>query len=479
MTKTTLIKDCDWVVAWDAKAGRHHYLRHADVAFSGNRLVHVGAGFAGKADETVAGKGLMAMPGLIDIHSHPSLEPFYRGVREEHGTPTLYMTGLFERSVAFWPEVADQYAATEVAYCEMLLSGVTTVCDLSFAFEGWIELVARSGLRGYVAPWYASARWKLENAWELKYEWNEAGGKKGLREAVALIDEALRHPSGRVSGALFPGQIDTCTAELLRDSVAAARERNVPVTTHVSQAVSEFQEMVRRHGKTPMQWAHEIGILCPNMTLAHCVFVDDHSWNHWRTRRDVALLAETGTTLAHCPTPFARYGAALEDFGRFRRAGVKLGIGTDTTPHNFIEEMRWALILCKIASGDVFGTSLGEVLHAATIGGADALMREDIGRLAPGAKADLVLVDLEDPMMIPARDPLRSLVFHAADRAVRDVYVDGQLTVKNRKVLTIDREAALAKLKEGQARMLSKTPQRDFARRSADQVAPLTLPVAG
>lgn len=479
MAKTTLIEKCDWVVGWDGKAARHHYLRNADVAFSDNKVVHVGAGFAGKADETISGKGTMAMPGLVNIHSHPSLEPFYRGVREEHGVRNMYMTGLFERSMAFWPDTEDQYAAAEVAYCEMLLSGVTTLCDLSFAFDGWIELMARSGLRSYVGPWYASARWKLENDWELQYDWDEANGKKGFQAALALVDEARRHPSGRVSGAIFPGQIDTCTPELLRDSAAAAKERKLMVTTHVSQAVSEFQEIIRRHGKTPMQWAHEIGILGPNMTLAHCIFIDDHNWNHWRTRKDVAVLAETGTTVAHCPTPFARYGAALQDFGRYKRAGVKLGMGTDTTPHNLIEEMRWALILCKIASGDAFSTSLAEIFHAATIGGADSLLRDDIGRLAPGAKADLVLVDLEDPMMIPARDPLRSLVFHAADRAVRDVYIDGRQVVKNRKVLTIDRAAALEKVKDGQARMLKHTPSRDYKKRTADQIAPLTLPVAG
>lgn len=473
---TTVIRDCDWIVKYDS--GAHAYARGGDFAFTDDRIVQVGGRYQGKADVTLSGSGRMVMPGLVDIHSHPCLEPAYRGVREEHGVRNMYMTGLYERSVAFWPDKEGLLPGAEVAFCELLLSGVTTLADLSGAYDGWLDLVAKSGLRGFIAPGFASSRWKLENNHELQFNWDIEAGKRGLDRALKVIDEAARHPSGRLSGIVFPAQIETCTPELLRDAAAAARQRKIPVTTHASQAVSEFLEITRRHGKTPVQFAHDLGILGPDMTLAHCIFIDDHSWVHWRTRRDLAILAETGTTVAHCPTPFARYGAPLQDFGRYVRAGVNMGIGTDTTPHNMIEEMRWALILCKIASGDVEGTKLAEVFHAATVGGAKSLLRDDIGRLAQGAKADFVMVDLAQPWMMPVRDPLRSLVFHAADRAVRDVFVDGRQVVKDGKVLGLDHMGALERLKEAQARMLKSAPERDFMKRTAEQVSPLTLPMA-
>jgi 5-methylthioadenosine/S-adenosylhomocysteine deaminase len=117
------------------------------------------------------------------------------------------------------------------------------------------------------------------------------------------------------------------------------------------------------------------------------------------------------------------------------------------------------------------------MFHAATVGGADALMRDDLGRLAPGKKADIVLVDLTNPWMMPARDPLRSLVFHAADRAVKDVYIAGEQVVADGKVLTIDHADAAARLADAQMRMMREAPMRDYRQRTADEIAPLSLPL--
>src|SRR5262245_26015281 len=419
----------------------------------------------------------MAMPGLIDVHSHPNHEASYRGIREEHGVPEMYMSGLFERSVAYWPDEDGKLACAEAAYCELLLSGVTTLVDISGDYQGWVDLIARSGLRGVLAPAYASSRWAVRRPHLLEYEWNEAAGRQKLDEAVRLCDDLAKHPSGRLSGMISPAQIDTCTEDLLRDSIAAARERELPLTVHCAQAVGEFYEMVHRHGITPVQWAHQLGLTGRGTILGHAIFVDEHSWLHWWSRKDVSLLAETGTSVAHCPTPFARYGQTLRDFGKYRRAGVNLGIGTDTVPQNMLEELRWATVLGRIAAEDIKSLELGDVFHAATVGGASALLRDDIGRLAPGAKADLVLVDLTQPWMMPVRDPLRSLVFHAADRAVRDVYVDGRKVVANGRVLTMDREAALARLTEAQARMEALVPARDPRRRASTDIPPLSLPI--
>jgi 5-methylthioadenosine/S-adenosylhomocysteine deaminase len=479
MTLTTCIRNAACIVAWDAANRCHAYLMGGDVAFTGGTLSFVGSHYDGAADVTIDGTDLMVMPGLIDLHAHPSTEPFYRGVREEHGVPAMYMSGLYERSVALQPDALGRKAGKQVAFCEMLLSGVTSVADLSSIDEGWIDIAAQSGLRVFLAPSYASARWHLENGWALKYRWDEAAGRRGFDAALALIDEAGAHPSGRLSGIVSPAQIDTCTTDLLRDSFAAAETRDVPLTVHCAQSVNEFQVMVDRHGKSPIQFAHDLGILSPRTVLGHAMFIDEHSWVRWHTRTDLGILVETGTNVAHCPSPFARYGHMLEDFGRYRRAGVNLGIGTDVAPHNVIEEMRLGAILARVAARDITTTSIGALFHAATVGGAEALGRPDLGRLTAGAKADLVLVDLANPWMRPARDPLRSLVFTAADRAVHTVFVHGTKVMEKGRVLTMDHEAALATVAEGQQRMLRDAPSRDWAGRTAEQISPLSLPVLG
>ncbi|HEY1259814.1 MAG TPA: amidohydrolase family protein [Stellaceae bacterium] len=474
---TTVIKNLEWAVVWDEVAGRHCYRCGIDLAFADDRIVFVGKGYAGPADRVIDGAGRMVMPGLIDIHAHPEHEPLYRGVREEHGLRNMHMTGLYERSQAFSPTDDDaRSASAESAYCELLQSGVTSLVDITAPWDGWVELFAKSGMRGFLAPGYAAARWRLGNDYTLEYNWDEARGRDGFARALALIDEARRHPCGRLSGVVSPMQIDTCSADLLRDSREAAGERGLPFTVHVAQSVAEVQEMLRRYGKTPVQWAHEIGIL-DGAILGHALFLDTHSWVRWWTRRDLELIAEARAAVAHCPTPFARYGQVLENFGDYLRAGVTMGLGTDTAPHNLIEEMRKAAILARIAARDIHAVDTADLFHAATVGGARALMREDLGRIAPSAKADLVIVDLTVPQMMPARDPLRSLVYHAADRAVRDVFVDGRQVVAERRVLTMDQPGAAARLADAQRRMLEAAPGRDYLRRSAADITPLSLPL--
>ena len=156
MSNVTLIRNADWVIAWDESSKSHGYLRNADVAFQGNTIIHVGKSYDGKPDHVIDGRDLMVMPGLVDIHSHPSLEPSWRGIREEHGVPEMYMTGLYERSVAYGRDEEGERASMEVAYSELLLSGVTSIADLSKPYPGWIDLVAKSGLpstlSGDIAP---------------------------------------------------------------------------------------------------------------------------------------------------------------------------------------------------------------------------------------------------------------------------------------------------------------------------------------
>jgi cytosine/adenosine deaminase-related metal-dependent hydrolase len=330
-----------------------------------------------------------------------------------------------------------------------------------------------------LAPSFRSGEWYTPNGHEVLYRWNEARGRKGLDTALDLVRQAARHPSGRLSGMMAPAQVDTCTAELMRDASDAAKELGIACQTHAAQSVVEVREMFRRHGKTPIAWLEEIGVLGPHMILGHAIFLDHHSWIGMPDPADLGRIAASGTSVAHCPNQFARGGMALQHFGKYVRAGVNMGIGTDTFPHNFVDEMRWALVVAKLASGDVGSTSLAEVFTAATVGGARALGRDDLGRLAPGALADFVLVDLSHPAMQPARDPLKSLVFTALERPITDVFVAGEPVVKDGRLLTIDLEAALADLREGQQRNMRGIPERDWAKRSPEEAFPMSLGWAG
>ena len=250
----------------------------------------------------------------------------------------------------------------------------------------------------------------------------------------------------------------------------------MPLQIHAAQSGVEFQEITRRHGMTPIEWLDHVGVLGAGTIIGHCIFLNDHPWLHWPQARDFDRLRDSGAAVAHCPGVFQRRGIALNTLGRYRRAGIPVGIGVDTFPHNMLEEMRAALICSRLMSGDVFDLRTSDVVDCATTGGAAILGRSDIGRLEVGAKADVVMVDLKHPAMQPVRDPLRSLIYTAAERAVRHVFVDGQQTVRDGRVLTFDLPAALAKVEEAQRRAESTFRQLDFAGRTHAEASPSVYP---
>ncbi len=472
----TVIRQAAWVTGWDAKAERHVYLRDADVAFAGDRIVQVGGTYEGDVAREIDGRSRFVMPGLVNIHTHPTSEPLRKGITDETRSPGFWHSSLYEFLTVFENDHEGWIAAMRVALAELLMSGCTTVADLSMPFDGWLDTLAESGMRCVAAPMYRDARWYTENGYRLDYEWDAETGRQRFENAQRIVELARQHPSGRLSGMITPAQVDTCTPELIRDSIAFARERNVPFQIHAAQSVTEFQEMIRRHGQTPIQWLNDLGALGPSSIIGHSIFLDHHPWLHWTTRDDIATLADTGTTVAHCPTVFSRRGITLRTIGEYLRAGVNVGIGTDTYPHNMLEEMRSALIFARITVGTVDDLTTRDMFMCATRNGARALGQDDIGGLAPGMKADMVLVATDHPSMMPLREPLRSLIYVAGDRPVREVFVDGEQVVADGKVTTIDYQAASEALQEAQARSLKKVANLDWAGRTADELAPMVLP---
>ncbi|MBS0521560.1 MAG: amidohydrolase family protein [Proteobacteria bacterium] len=472
------IRDIPWAVVRDATARRHVYRRNVDLFLKDGRIVDIAPAGARprEAHEPVLdGRGMLALPGLVNIHSHPTTEPAFRGVREDHGVPEQQMTGLIERLQAFRLGDDGRGPAATLAYAEMLRAGTTTVCDVTSPFDGWLETMAGSGLRFYAAPTFASARWGMSAPQIVTWKWDEAAGLAQFGRAKTVMAEAEAHNSRRLSAMVFPAQIDTVTPELFAEARRHADETGRPFSTHIGQSMPEVREMIRRHNATPVQWAAAQGLLKHDTVLAHCILLDEHPQVGWHTARDLDLIAESGASVAHCPQPFARYGLAMDHVGRYRARGVNVGMGTDCAPHNLIEEMRLAIVAGRLMAAHIASLDTGGAFEAATLGGARALGRDDLGALAPGMAADIVLVDLAHPLMQPARDPLRSFVFHAADRAVRTVLVDGAIVLQDGAPLHLDIAAAAERLAESQARMIRDTGRTDYRGRTGDEITPLSL----
>lgn len=475
------IRNLSWAVVRDGTHRRHVYRRDVDLHLKDGQIVEItpsGARSSGPGEVSIDGTGMLALPGLVNIHSHPSTEPGYRGVREDHGVPEQQMTGLMERLQAFRLGDDGRQGAATLAYCEMLRAGTTTACDVTMPFDGWLETMAQSGMRFYAAPTFASARWGMAAPQTVTWKWDEAGGLAQFEKAKKVMADAEAHNSRRLDAMVFPAQIDTVTPELFAAGRRHADESGRRFSTHIGQSVVEVREMIRRHNMTPVQWAASQGLLKDDTVLAHCILLDDHPQIGWHTRKDLDLIAEAGASVAHCPQPFARYGLAMDHIGRYRANGVNIGLGTDCAPHNLIEEMRLAIVAGRLMSEDIRSLDTAGAFEAATFGGAAALGREDIGALGPDMAADIVLVDLNHPLMQPARDPLRSFVFHAADRAVRTVLVDGEVVLKEGSPVHLDPAAAMERVAEAQARMIRDSVKIDYANRPGEQISPLSLPIA-
>ncbi len=473
----TAIKNASWVVAWDVTRASHVYYRNADVVFDEGLFTFVGPDYRGTADRTVEGRGLMVMPGFVNVHAHPTSEPGNKGLLEEMGSVRLGQSSLYEFMPVFRlpPEAAT--AATQVAVGELLKSGVTTLVDLSLPRQNWGEELLATGIRAVLCPMYRSASWSTANGHSVDYHFDAVAGERAMKEALDIVDGALGHDSDRLSAMVGPAQIDTCTPELLRDSFAEAKARGVPLQIHAAQSVVEFNEIMTRHGLTPVEYLDRLGLLGPELIIGHGIFLNDHPWLHRPHHDDFGLLVGSKAGVAHCPTIFARRGIALNTLGRYVAAGVPVGLGTDTFPHNMVDEQRLAALIPRVLVGDYQAGSTQLAFNAATIGGAGLLKRPDLGRIAPGCCADFSLVDVGHPAMQPLRDPLRSLIHSASDRPIRDVFVAGQRVVENGQLRHIDLEPALEALNRAQAQAMATAHERDWAKRDVDTLSPRVFPV--
>ncbi len=234
---------------------------------------------------------------------------------------------------------------------------------------------------------------------------------------------------------------------------------------------------MRRYGATPVEWLDRIGALGPDTIIGHCIFLNDHPWIHYPHASDFELLRDSGAMVAHCPVVFARRGIALNTLSRYVNAGIRCGIGTDSFPHNMLDEMRMACYAGRIIGGSFTASTTHDVFMGATATGADMIRRPDLGRLSPGCKADFSVVDMRNPYMQPDYEPIRSLVYSANDRAIRDVYVDGRQVVKAGEIVDFDIADDIELLRRAQGEAIADAPRNDWAGRRLDQLSPRVFPI--
>jgi 5-methylthioadenosine/S-adenosylhomocysteine deaminase len=324
---------------------------------------------------------------------------------------------------ALTPEIAA--AASLHCYAESVLAGTTSVMDMWRYMEGSAAAAEAIGIRATLVPYVAD---------EEGFDYFES-----IESNRRLLETHRTAADGRVRTWVGLEHLFYCSDRCFADALALAEEFDTGIHTHSSESIWEVQESLKRFGRRPLEVFHQRGILTDRTVVAHCVWLDD---------REIQLLAQTGTAVAHCPCSNMKLASGPARIGAMHAAGVVVGLGSDGEKENnnldLIEEMKFASLLQKVSTLDPTTGDPWEVLAMATVDGARALgLAAVTGSLEPGKRADVITVALDGLHTTPVlhgRDfnVAAHLVFSSSGHDVRDVWVDGHRLVADGVPTTFD-----------------------------------------
>lgn len=472
-----------WVIGF--KDGSHHIVPDGEVVYEDDTIEYVGSEYGGDVDRTIDASDHLVTPGFVNLHcvANTDLQVF----RIDVDSPG------FPKSDDFWTsseEVLDQRQtrhSARHALATALRCGSTTVGAITtMATKRWgppdyepPEIAAafeELGLRGYVAHEFHSGSHRGDSSAVTE---DEQRGLEELDRAVEFAETVQQTGSDRVQPYLFPYTLDSCSPELFIAAKEEADRLGIHMRTHFAQSHGEIEAIRDQHGSSPVYYLEDIGVLDRNLILTHGIYLAGKDGLPHEDGSELDLLAEREVSLSHEPLVFARRGIALESFSRYLDHGINMGVGTDTFPQDIVSLLRWGTSAGKTMEQRADTATAREFFDAATLGGARALNRPDIGRLAPGAKADIVCVDFSPLHVGYVRDPIQSLVYHCFGTDVDHVIVDGNQVVEDGNILAIDERTVTDDAQDAMDTMESTFVEWDDEGRDADELFPPTYPTAG
>jgi cytosine/adenosine deaminase-related metal-dependent hydrolase len=389
-------------------------------------------------------KGKIVTPGLINTHVHTA-QAMIRGCADD----TELLDWLGKRVWVLQGNYTEEdgRASAELCILEMLKSGTTAFVESMLAerygFDGIAEVVVRSGIRAALSKIVMDI-----GSYATKDNWMHRGmiedRETSLRNTLAMHDKWNGAGDGRLTVWFGPRTPGGVTPELYREISALARERGMGITVHLAEVQADRAYLQEKHGRTPAQFAEDVGLVGPNVLLVHTV---------WMDANDISILARTGTHVAHNPVSNSKLASGIAPIPEMLAAGVNVTLGTDGGPSNnaydMVRDMRWASYIHKARTLNPLLMPAETVLEMATIRGAKALGLEDeIGSLEVGKQADFVAFDLDKPHLVPSMDPVSTLVCAATGADVDTVVIQGQAVVEGGRVLTLDEERILHEARE-------------------------------
>jgi cytosine/adenosine deaminase-related metal-dependent hydrolase len=461
--------------------GQHCLIPNGEVVFDGGEILYVGPRFPGEVARRIdLGRALIS-PGLIDLDALSDLDTTILAIDHNPGWakgrvwPRSYVErGPYEMYTP--EELAFQ---KRYAFAQLLLNGITTAAPIaSLFYREWGETVeeftaaadtaGEMGLRVYLSPAYRSGGMVLEAPGQMDPVFDEPRGMAGLQAAADFIAAQDGRHGGLVRGMLAPDRVETCTLPLLRRTMDAAADLNCKVRLHMAQGEMEVRTVQRLHGTTAPDWLAREGLLSDRIIAPHATNA---------TATDLAHYAAHGVSVVHCPLVSARFGSALRSFGRLKAQGITLCMGTDTAPADMLMNLMTGMLAARIADPAAPHQGSADFWDAATLGGALALGRSDLGRLSPGARADIAIFRLDDAVMTPAIDPITTLIAGGSGRVTQATFVDGRLSMCQGRVAGIDLAAAQSRAQAQFDGLVAKYPERSWQHPPVADLFPPSYPL--
>ena len=477
-----------FVIGFD---GHDHVIYpNGEVVYAGNEILFVGHGYPEAVDQVIDGGLAVISPGLIDLDALADID---HAILDTWNAPAVdpglqWSADYFQHRRHDLFTLEEEIFKRRYALVQLILNGITTAMPIAAeTYKGWAEgydefaavaqIAGELGLRMYLGPSYRSGINVVQPDGQRAVLWKEALGIAGLEEAVRFVRDFDGAHDGLIRGCLLPCRIETVTPDLLRRTKTAADELNCFVRLHCLQGLVELRLLRAWYDKTPLQLLEETGLLGSRLLIPHAIYIGGHPATGEPYRGELELLRDRGVSIIHCPLTSIRYGNALESFDRYRRAGVNIALGTDSFPPDLIRGMDVGNNLAKYIDNRKDAGSAADYFRAATLGGAQALQRPDLGRLAPGAKADLIIVDLSDLRTGPIDDPIRTMLMNGSGANVRTVIINGRTVMQDGKIPGIDFAQMKAQGQAYFAKLKAAYPERDHQGRSVDLLFPPSFQV--
>ena len=412
--------------------GSEDVIQETSLYIEGDKIAGIGdmpAGFT--ADKVIDGTDKLVIPGLINCHTH-SYMSFMRNVADD----LSFMDWLFGTIDPIEQQMTDEdtYWGANLAIIEMMKSGTTCFNDMQMNIHQTTRAVKESGMRAVICRGLVGSG-------------NDEAGQSRLRQAYEERDAAK--DCDRLTFKLGPHAPYTCDDEFLKIVAAEAKKEKMGIHVHLSESESEISQIQEKYGCTPIALAEKCGIFDVPAIAAHCVQVTDE---------DIAILKRKNVSVVTNPASNMKLGNGFAPIAKMLDAGINVCLGTDGAASNnclnLFHELSLLTLIHKGTGKTPQCVSAKEGFRIATINGAKALgLEKEIGSIEVGKKADLAILDLNTPSLTPRNNLIAGLSYSANGSEVDTVIINGQITMENRKILTVDEKLVYGKIQDIIVRM--------------------------